>query len=148
MPARTTTTARLATAKAFARAVRTASRPGSAGVMTRLAAMPRLVSAVRRREYLGASNGQVLGLLGAALYVASPVDVLPEGLLGVFGIGDDAMLLAFAASAFVNLTEDFLAWEAAGGDAGRAAPRDASSAYHGPANGFFTGDTVPGNVVR
>lgn len=140
MPARTTP-ARLATVRAFARAVRSASRPGSASLMTRLSALPRMASAMRRGEYLGASGGQLAALVGAALYVASPVDLLPEGLLGVFGLGDDALLLAYAASAFVNLTEDFLAWE-------RSAPAPASAAYHGPAQGYAGSATVPGNVIR
>lgn len=125
MPARTTT--RLGAARGLAQAVRTATRPGSASIGERLAALPRLAAAVRDGRYRGASLGQLAAVGLGLAYVVSPVDVLPEALLGLFGLGDDAVVIALAGSALVNLTEDFLSWE-------RTAQAPA--------------DTVRGHVVR
>jgi uncharacterized membrane protein YkvA (DUF1232 family) len=61
-------------------------------------------------------------------YVVSPVDLMPEAVLGVFGLGDDAVVVTWVAITVVNLTEDFLAWE--GARPRRRAP-----------------DVVPGDVV-
>ena len=51
-------------------------------------------------------------LAGAAAYVVSPVDLLPEAVLSVVGLADDAVVLAWFATALVQDTDDFLAWEA------------------------------------
>jgi uncharacterized membrane protein YkvA (DUF1232 family) len=50
-------------------------------------------------------------MLAALVYIVSPVDLVPEGLFTVFGLADDAMLVAWLASALVNDTEAFLHWE-------------------------------------
>ena len=54
---------------------------------------------------------RLLGMLAALVYIVSPVDLVPEGLFTVFGLADDAMLVAWLASALVNDTEAFLHWE-------------------------------------
>ena len=52
----------------------------------RLAALPRMVAAVRSGRYRGVGMGR-LGLIAAGVaYVVSPVDVVPEGLLLVAGL--------------------------------------------------------------
>ena len=51
------------------------------------------------------------GLLGAVLYVVSPLDLVPEAILPLVGLGDDAIVIAWIATALVNQTEGFLAWE-------------------------------------
>ncbi|WP_153397225.1 YkvA family protein [Ornithinicoccus halotolerans] len=109
-----TTTARRFRWKALlgvASAARSVARPGSPGLGERLAALPRLVAAVRRGDYAGADLKRLLLMAGATGYVVSPVDLVPEGLLGVFGIGDDLVVVSWLAVSLVNLTDDFLAWE-------------------------------------
>ena len=51
------------------------------------------------------------GALGV-LYVVSPVDFMPEILLGVLGLGDDALVAAWVAGAVLGETDAFLRWEA------------------------------------
>lgn len=92
-------------------ALRVASRPGSAGVGERVASLPRLVRATLRGEYAGLRGATLAGLLGAVVYVLSPVDLVPEALLPVLGMADDAMVVAWLAAALVSATEDFLTWE-------------------------------------
>src|SRR4051794_8415723 len=92
-------------------AVRAATRSGSPGLGERLRAVPRLVRATVRGEYRGTSRGQLALLLGAVLYVVSPVDLVPEAALTIFGLGDDALVIAWIATALVNQTEGYLTWE-------------------------------------
>ena len=92
-------------------AVRAATRSGSPGLGERLRAVPRLVRSTVRGEYRGTSRGQLALLLGAVLYVVSPIDLVPEAALSIFGLGDDALVIAWIATALVNQTEGYLAWE-------------------------------------
>jgi uncharacterized membrane protein YkvA (DUF1232 family) len=105
------TTTRLSAFRSIFSAIRIASRPGSASMGERLASLPRLVRATFRGEYAGTSRGRLLAMLGAVLYVVSPVDLVPEALLSVVGLADDAVVLSWIAAAVVNETEAFLSWE-------------------------------------
>ena len=102
---------KVATFRSLATAVRIASRPGGPTMLERAQAMPRLVRAVRSGEYTGTSFGRLAMMLGAAGYLVSPVDLLPEGLLGAFGLADDAVVGSWLAAQLVTETEEFLAWE-------------------------------------
>ena len=125
-------------------ALRSATRPGSPGLVTRLRALPRLAVATATGRYHGPSAWRLLGILAALLYVVSPVDVMPEALLGIFGLADDAVVLSWIAVAVVNETEQFLAWE---GDPLRRAPSGGSGSGAGSSFGSAAGATVPGRVV-
>lgn len=127
---------------AVARAVRLATRPGGPSLGDRASAVPRMVRAVRDHEYPGLSAGRVALIAAGAAYVVSPVDLLPEGLLGVFGLADDAMVLGWVATALVEETERFIAWEHAQGRA------PAGSTYTPPTDGPAASSTVPSDVVR
>jgi uncharacterized membrane protein YkvA (DUF1232 family) len=120
--------ARFGALRTIATAVRTATRPGSPAIDERLISLPRLFRATFRGEYAGTSRGRLLMVLGAVAYVVSPIDLVPELALSVFGLADDAVVVSWIAATVVNETESFLAWE-----------RTASSSAH---------ETVPGNVVR
>ncbi len=123
---------RLSALRGLARAVRIASRPGGPSMGVRLAAVPRMVLATVRGDYDGVSITRLLGLAAAAGYLVSPVDLLPEVLLGVVGLADDAVVLGWLATQLVAETESFLIWE-----------RDTT---RGP--GGRGPQTVPGDVVR
>jgi uncharacterized membrane protein YkvA (DUF1232 family) len=103
----------------IAQSVRTAVRPGSAGLGERVAAVPRMLSAIARGEYRGTTFGHVAMLAAAVVYVLSPLDFMPEALFSVFGLGDDAIVVTWLVAALVNDTEAFLAWERSGGRAQR-----------------------------
>jgi uncharacterized membrane protein YkvA (DUF1232 family) len=97
--------------RSLATAFRAATRPGTPGVGTRLTALPRLVWATFRGEYQGTSRGRLLAIIGALLYVISPVDLVPELVLPFIGLGDDAVVIGWIAVALINDTESFLRWE-------------------------------------
>lgn len=132
---------RLGAFRTIVMAVRTAMRPGSPGLGERLTAVPRLVRATLRGEYTGTTRGRLLMVMGAIAYVVSPVDVVPEAFLTVFGLADDAMVVSWIAATLVNETESFLGWErsVSRGAAGSSrASRDSGGAAR---------ETVPGHVV-
>jgi uncharacterized membrane protein YkvA (DUF1232 family) len=154
--------ARVASVAAVARAVRLAVRPGGPSMGERAGALPRMVRATFSGEYVGVSRGKLLLMLGAAGYLVSPLDLIPEAVVPVLGLADDALVLSWLATRLVEETEAFLEWEkgvagaapgAAGGSTGSGASSGggASSASGTDAGG--TGrppgsQTVPGDVVR
>jgi len=133
--------ARLASFGALFRAMRLALRPGGPSLGERFGALPRLFGATARGEYPGTSVTRLLLAVAAVGYVLSPVDFMPEALLGIFGLVDDAFVISWVAARLVTETEDFIAWEHAQG--AQAGPRPAHArAYPQDAH------TVPGHVIR
>jgi uncharacterized membrane protein YkvA (DUF1232 family) len=132
----------------IAQSVRTAVRPGSAGLVERFAAVPRMLSAVTRGEYRGTTFSHVAMLAAAVVYIVSPLDFMPEALFSVFGLTDDAIVVTWLIAALVNDTEEFLTWEHSGArtqgyataDARTAGPQDA------PQDEWYR--TVQSQVVR
>ncbi|PKW25688.1 YkvA family protein [Phycicoccus duodecadis] len=117
----------LAYVGALGRAVRTATRPGGPSIGERAGALPRMVAAIRSGEYTGTSMVKLGLVVAGAAYVVSPVDLLPEGILGVLGLADDAMVLGWVATTVVEETERFLEWERTvgrGPDGGSTVPSD------------------------
>jgi uncharacterized membrane protein YkvA (DUF1232 family) len=93
------------------RAWRNRNRPGAPRLRQRVAAFPRLVAATVSGRYDGMSRGR-LGLYGLAVaYVLAPIDVMPELLLAVLGLADDAILSVWLLGSFLDETERFLIWE-------------------------------------
>lgn len=98
-------------------------------VSEQLMALPRLVTMTLRGTYPGLDRGRLLAMGLALAYVVGPVDVMPEALLLLAGLGDDAVVLSWLAGAVLVETERFLAWEGA------------------PAAGRDTEGVVPGQVL-
>lgn len=96
------------------RATRIAMRPGSPGLGARLTALPRLMSSTFSGRYPGASVGRLAMMAAAVAYIISPIDLVPEGALLLFGVLDDAVVLSWLAAALVTETESFLTWEQGG----------------------------------
>lgn len=117
----------LAYVGALGRAVRAATRPGGPSLGERASALPRMVAAVRSGEYTGTSMVTLGLVVAGTAYVVSPIDLLPEGVLGVLGLADDAMVLGWVATTLVEETERFLEWERTvgrGPDGGTTVPSD------------------------
>ncbi len=165
--------ARLASVVAVARAVRLAARPGGPSIGERAGSVPRMVRATFSGQYTGVSKGRLLLMLGAAGYIVSPIDLIPEAVAPVLGLADDALVLSWLATRLVEETEAFLAWEqagmpphpsgAGGGSGAGSASRSGGSTATGstgytngssptpPASGGSApaaSQTVPGDVVR
>lgn len=93
---------------ALGRALMSGAR-GGPSLGARLAALPRMIAATARGEYDG---GLRLALMTAATaYIVSPVDLVPELFLSVFGLLDDAVMVTWLAGAVLGETERFLEWE-------------------------------------
>jgi uncharacterized membrane protein YkvA (DUF1232 family) len=89
-----------------------AAGAGGPGLGVRLASVPRLARAVLRGEYAGLAKSRLLLMVGALAYVISPLDLVPEAVFSLIGIGDDALVLAWLAATLSRETEAFLGWEA------------------------------------
>lgn len=88
----------------------TAGSRGGPSLGKRLAAIPRMIKATASGQYDG---GMRLAMMVAATaYVVSPVDLVPEAFLFVFGLADDALLVTWLAGSVLAETERFLTWEA------------------------------------
>jgi len=99
---------RTAAFTALARALMSGTR-GGPSLGKRLAALPRMLMATARREYDG---GLRVALMAAATaYVISPIDVIPEAALLIFGLADDAVMITWLAGTVLAETERFLEWE-------------------------------------
>ena len=79
----------------------------------RLAALPRLLRRALRGSYRGWDRTRALTVAVGALYVLSPVDLMPEALLGIFGRADDALVAAWLAGAVLSEVDAFLDFERA-----------------------------------
>ena len=99
---------RAAAFSALARALMSGAR-GGPSIGTRLAALPRMIKASSRGQYDGGM--QVAMMAAATVYVISPIDVVPEMFLWVFGLADDAVMIAWLAGSVLSETERFLEWE-------------------------------------
>jgi hypothetical protein len=121
-----------------------------------------MVRATFSGEYVGVSKARLLLMLAAAGYLVSPLDLIPEAVLPIVGLADDALVLSWLATRLVEETEAFLAWEngvvgsAAGSPGGTSggstAPGGAgATAGAGASNGSTrpaATQTVPGDVVH
>lgn len=62
-------------------------------------------------RYAGLSRPRLVLVVLGLLYLISPVDLVPEALFNVFGLGDDAVVALWLVGWFLAETERFLAWE-------------------------------------
>ena len=147
---------RFAQVGALLKAVRPVMEPGSPGLGERAGSVPRLVRATLTGRYTGVSKGRLALMLAAAGYIVSPLDMIPEAVIPVLGIADDALVLSWLATRFVEETERFLEWEAAQADApyaggsGSAAgsvPGSGTPGGSGPGSTSARTQTVRGDVV-
>ena len=98
---------------AFASAAGAAAAAGPVGLVTRLAALPRLVRDVLTGRFTGVSRRR-LALMGLALlYIVSPIDLLPEAILTLPGLVDDVAVAGWLVAAALGATSAYLTWESA-----------------------------------
>jgi uncharacterized membrane protein YkvA (DUF1232 family) len=102
---------RIAAFHALWQAVTLSRRPGAPTLGDRLRALPRMVTGALTGRYPDLGRGRLALFLLAVAYLVSPVDLVPEGLLGLIGLGDDAVVALWLSGAFLAETERFLGWE-------------------------------------
>jgi uncharacterized membrane protein YkvA (DUF1232 family) len=96
---------------AFAAAATAAATEGSPGFFGRVAALPRLVRDVLTGRYDGLSRGKLGLMVLALLYIISPVDLLPEALLTIPGLADDAAVAAWLVASALGAAAAYTAWQ-------------------------------------
>ncbi|PUB31839.1 uncharacterized protein DUF1232 [Promicromonospora sp. AC04] len=83
---------------------------------------------------------EILTFVAGAGYVASPIDLLSEGVLGPLGLGDDAVAIIIAGVTLFKAVQRFRQHRTVQGTAGDTTPG-------GPGSGPTTpGKTVPGTA--
>jgi uncharacterized membrane protein YkvA (DUF1232 family) len=99
---------RTAAFTALAKALMTGAR-GGPSIGKRIAALPRMIKASTSGKYDGGMR--VAMMAAATVYVVSPFDFVPEALLLVVGLADDAVMIAWLAGSVLSETQRFLEWE-------------------------------------
>ena len=83
-----------------------ASAPRGHSWPARLRALPAMFGAVLSGRWQGVGKLQLTGYVAALVYVVSPVDVIPELILGPFGLADDLAVAALAVTATIATEAD------------------------------------------
>ncbi|MFE7508334.1 DUF1232 domain-containing protein [Promicromonospora sp. NPDC057488] len=88
---------------------------------------------------------EILTFVAGAGYVASPIDLLSEGVLGPLGLGDDAIAIVIAGVTLYKAIRRFRQHRTVPGTTGDTTPGGANQggATHG---GTSHGGTVPGGA--
>jgi uncharacterized membrane protein YkvA (DUF1232 family) len=94
-----------------------------------------MLGAALTGRYPGLDRRRLAVMALAAVYVVSPVDLLPGAVFLLLGVADDALVVTWLAGALLSEADAFLDWEAA-----RAGPAGRTAADHP--------DVVVGEVVR
>lgn len=102
---------RWAAFRALLRVVRAGRQPGAPGFGERVDALPRLVRGSASGRYPGLGRGRLAMFALGIVYLVSPVDVMPELVLALLGLGDDALVGLWLAGSFLDETERFVRWE-------------------------------------
>jgi uncharacterized membrane protein YkvA (DUF1232 family) len=102
---------RIAAFTALWRALTQSREPGAPGLVDRFRSLPRLTGAALSGRYPGLGRGRLALFVLAVAYLVSPVDVVPELVLAVFGLADDAVVALWLGGAFLAETDRFLSWE-------------------------------------
>lgn len=106
------------------------SHGGRISLMDRLRATPAMIVDVMLGRWKGVGRGRIALSLLALLYVISPVDLIPEVLLGPFGLADDVSLAVLAVASLFNAAEQWVSDQVAA-DPGPARGRPKASAPQG-----------------
>ena len=105
-----TTSRRLSAFRTLWRAVSRRGRPGDPGTGERLRAMPDMVTGTLSGAYPGMGRGRLLLFAIALVYLVSPVDVIPEVFLSVFGLGDDVVVAMWLGGSLLVEADRYLGW--------------------------------------
>lgn len=69
-----------------------------------------LIKAYSKGEYRSVSKGTILTVIGAVIYFVSPIDLVPDFLIGL-GIVDDAAVIGFTLKKLSGELDDFKQWQ-------------------------------------
>lgn len=78
-----------------------------------LTGLPSLVKETLTGNYSQGSKGKIIGMLLAVVYLVSPVDALPEAVLHLAGLVDDAFVMTWLAGAVIDESTAYSQWRQA-----------------------------------
>lgn len=104
---------RTAALRAVWEALTGSRRTGSPGIGLLLRAVPRMVVQGLSGRYPYLAKGRLALAALAVVYIVSPVDAVPELILPLVGLADDALVAAWLAGVLLSETDAFLNWERA-----------------------------------
>ncbi|HVL86029.1 MAG TPA: YkvA family protein [Pseudonocardia sp.] len=102
---------RVAALRALWQAMSRGRRPDAPGLGEQLRAVPRMLTAALSGRYPHLGRGRLALLVLAVAYLVSPVDLVPEMVLALLGLADDAFVALWLGGAFLVETDRFLQWE-------------------------------------
>ncbi|HLU95249.1 MAG TPA: YkvA family protein [Thermobifida alba] len=92
------------------------TQQGKPSVAARVKALPRMLGARMRGQYQELSTSKIVLFLVALAYIVSPIDLVPELFIPIFGVADDVGIVVWLTAALLGETERFLHWERIGAD--------------------------------
>lgn len=110
----TTSTRRTAALRAFWRAVTASRRAGAPALGDLASAVPRMAGTTLSGRYRLLTRSRLALLVLAVAYIVSPVDLVPELVLGPIGLIDDGAVALWLAGVLITESERFVEWERAG----------------------------------
>lgn len=96
---------------AYAAAAAAAASDGPIGFAQRVGSIPRMVRDVLSGRFDGIGRGRLLVMVLAVVYIVSPIDLLPEAVLTIPGLIDDAGIAAWLIAALFGATTAYRHWE-------------------------------------
>jgi len=105
-----TTSRRLSAFRTLWRALSRRGRPGEPDTGERLRAVPDMVTDTISGRYPEMGRGRLALFALALVYLVSPVDVIPEMFLTVFGLGDDAVVAMWLGGSLLVEADRYLGW--------------------------------------
>ncbi len=133
---------------AYTAAAAAAMSEGPLSFGQRVTSLPGLVRDTLAGRYEGLGRGRLAMMVLALIYIVSPIDLVPEALLTVPGLMDDAAVAAWLIATLIGATTAYRAWD--GGDLARAGHADAmtGAATDGRSETTpSTGTVIVGEVV-
>ena len=94
-------------------------------------------------RWLEAPRGRLVAAVLGIAYVVSPIDLMPEALLGPFGLGDDIAIAAFSVAVLMSSAE---AWLGRGSE--QADQQSGPSASGQPGTSSAAGQGATGDVIE
>lgn len=95
---------------AYTAAAAAAMSEGPTSFGQRVTSVPGLVRDTLNGRYDGLGKGRLAMMAVALVYIVSPIDVLPEALLTIPGLMDDAAVAAWLIATLMGATTAYRAW--------------------------------------
>lgn len=131
-----------------AAATQTVQQPARYSLWERARAVPRMLGDTVRGTYRGSSVGKLALYALAVAYLLSPIDLVPEGFLLMFGLADDVLVAGWL---FANVSADADAYLTQRDTDVTVKRDDKESSYadaDGPRNGSGSRNVIVGEVLH